>query len=224
MHMRTISKPVALMAILSVGLCLEATEVITVENFQEVEQRYNAEWTYPNGAVASNVYALVRNIYGGHRSPFDHFLTVRGGGVSSEMDISEIMPLVNFVSNHCAAIATDWPTYETNEMVRFTTLCAVGFAGYDNYTNFSDTVLALYEANTNNCSWDTIKFIHAPYGTASENSLSLNYDQPVVSNLLLRIRARAIEVGDPDRPDICEDQLSGAAKLDCLDMQSWGQP
>jgi len=219
--MKTISKPIVLMSILAVGLGLWAIEPVTAENFQDLERRYNAEWTYPGDTVASNVYSLVKNIYRRYRSPFDHFTTVRGGGVASEMEMSEIMPLVEFVSNHCASIAVDWPTYETNEMVRFTTLCAVGFSGYDNYTNFADKVLALYEANTNACSWDTIKFIHDPYGTASENSLSLNYDQPVVSNLLLRIKAKAIEIGDPDRPDICEEQLSGAARLDCLDRQSW---
>ena len=57
-----------------------------------------------------------------------------------DRDMPKFLALTACVSNHCAEIAADWRTYETNEMVRFTTLSAVGYSGYSNFTNFADIV------------------------------------------------------------------------------------
>ena len=213
---------IALISI-SIASCLVAEEWTTAEAFADACSRYNGEWTYPQDALASNVYSQVKVMYAGNwQSPFDHFLSVRGDGVASAMEMQNFMPFVHCVSNHSAEIAANWRTYETNEMVRFTTLSAVGFSGFDNYTNFVDAILSQYESDTNVCSWSTIKFLKAPYGTAEAMSIELNYDIPVVSNILLRIRAAAIAQGDDRMRQTCDFELSGEGKQDYLDMQAAG--
>ena len=211
------------MAFLLFGLCLGAEEWLTEEAFADARRRYNSMWTYPQDATASNVYMQVRQLYGGNgRTLFDHFLGVRGGGVAQEMEMQDFMPFVHFVSNHCAEIAANWQIYETNEVVRFTTLSAVGCSGFDNYTNFVDMVLCQYETGTNSCSWSTVKFMKSPYGTEEEVSLELKYDIPFVSNILLRVRSAAMKIGDDTVRQSCEFELSGNGRRNYLEMKAAG--
>ena len=205
------------------AISLSAEEWLTGEAFANARSRYNGNWTYPQDPLASNVYVQVRQLYGGNgRTPFDHFVGVRGGGMAQEMEMQSLVPFVHFVSNHCAEIAADWPTYETNEMVRFTTLSAVGYSGFANYTNFVDVVLSRYESNTNSCSWSTIKFMKSPYGTTQEVALELNYDVPAVSNILLRMRSAAIANGDDKMRQACDCELSGEGNRNYLEMKAAG--
>ena len=205
-------------AMLLLAVCINAAEVINASNYAEVEARYNGEWSYPQSALASNVYSKVKQLYAGHRSPFDFFITVRGGGVDLEMPTANFFEFASFVSNNCSAIAADWPTYETNEMVRFTTLSAVAYSGFDRMTNLADRVLAGYEANTNYCGWDTIRFINYPYGASTNKYyLTMNYEQPAVSNIISRLRALAVARGDEGLREMCDERLSGEAKRNCLE-------
>ena len=207
-------------AMLLLAVCINAAEVINAGNYAEVEARYNGEWTYPQNTLASNVYSKVKQLYAGHRSPFDFFITVRGGGVDLEMPTADFFEFASFVSNNCSAIAADWPTYETNEMVRFTTLSAVGYSGVDNYTNFVDRILALHEGNVNSCGWETVRFLFHPYGTASHNTLDIYYDTSTVSNIIQRVRAIAIQRGDTNLLFTCDFMASGVQKQIILEMDS----
>ena len=205
-------------AMLLLAVCINAAEVINAGNYAEVEARYNGEWTYPQNTLASNVYSKVKQLYAGHRSPFDFFITVRGGGVDLEMPTADFFEFASFVSNNCSAIAADWPTYETNEMVRFTTLSAIAYSGFDRMTNLADRVLAGYEANTNYCGWDTVRFINYPYGASTNKYyLTMNYEQPAVSNIISRLRALAVARGDEVLREMCDERLSGEAKRNCLE-------
>ena len=205
-------------AMLLLAVCINAAEVINAGNYAEVEARYNGEWSYPQSALASNVYSKVKQLYADHSSPFDFFITVRGGGVDLEMPTANFFEFASFVSNNCSAIAADWPTYETNEMVRFTTLSAVAYSGFDRMTNLADRVLAGYEANTNYCGWDTIRFVNYPYGASTNKYyLTMNYEQPAVSNIISRLRALAVARGDEGLREMCDERLSGEAKRNCLE-------
>ena len=208
-------------AMLLLAVCINAAEVINAGNYAEVEARYNGEWTYPQDPLASNIYSRVKSMYEGHwLSPFDFFITVRGGGVDLEMPTANFFEFASFVSNNCSAIAADWPTYETNEMIRFTTLSAVGYSGVDNYTNFVDRILALHEGNVNSCGWETVRFLFHPYGTASHNTLDIYYDTSTVSNIIQRVRAIAIQRGDTNLLFTCDFMASGAQKQIILEMDS----
>lgn len=197
-------------------------EIITASNFEQMEARYNGEWSYPQEQLASNIYLHVKNIYRDSRSPFDSFVTVRGGGFCNEMEEEKILPLVSVVSNNCEAIADDWTMYETNEMVRFTTLCAIAYSGYDNYVEFADHMLSRHEADTNSCSWATVRFACLPYGTRLHDALEMHYETPVASNILTRLRALAIRHGDEALRNSCDLKLSGAAKREALELQAAG--
>ncbi len=222
MKINTASLCMTALVMSAIGLVAE--EYRTVEEFADARRRYNGEWTYPQDPLASNIYSRVKSMYEGHwLSPFDYFLAVRGGGVEMEMETTNFFTFVSFVSNNCSAIAADWPTYETNEMVRFTTLSAIAYSGFDRMTNLADRVLAGYEANTNYCGWDTIRFINCPYGTrATKQYLARNYDVPGVSNLLQRIRALAVAHGNDVMRDDCDECLSGESKKHVLEMISIG--
>lgn len=205
------------------AICHGAEEWLTIEAFEDARSRYNGIWAYPQDALASNVYMQVRQLYEADgTTPFDHFLGVRGGGMNREMARDEYMPFVSFVSNNCAVIAADWQSYETNEVVRFSVLSAVGFSGLCAYTNFACSVLSLYEANTNSCSWRTIRMIHSPYGTDAEGLAALNYDVPGMSNIITRIRALAEAVGDTNVVWECDYRLSGHEKQELLELQAAG--
>ena len=173
--------------------------------------------------LVSRVSAMAEALYdNGSDSPAVCFGSVRGGGMNREMARDEYMPFVSFVSNNCAVIAADWQSYETNEVVRFSVLSAVGFSGLCAYTNFACSVLSLYESNTNSCSWKTIRMIHSPYGTDAEGLAALNYDVPGMSNIITRIRALAEAVGDTNVVWECDYRLSGHEKQELLELQAAG--
>ena len=219
MKINTASLCMTALVMSAIGLVAE--EYRTVEEFADARRRYNGEWTYPQDPLASNIYSRVKSMYEGHwLSPFDYFLAVRGGGVDLEMPTADFFEFASFVSNNCSAIAADWPTYETNEMVRFTTLSAVGYSGVDNYTNFVDRILALHEGNVNSCGWETVRFLFHPYGTASHNILDIYYDTSTVSNIIQRIRAIAIQRGDTNLLFTCDFMASGVQKQIILEMDS----
>jgi hypothetical protein len=209
-----------------VVLPLSSQEVITAGNIDEIRLRYEGEWQYPDNPVSSNVYSRVRNVYAGHwMSLFDYFITVRGGGVCNDLndqDFPKLYELCAVVSNHCAEIVADWHTYETNEMVRFTTLNAFSYAGYDYMTNLAVNVIGQYATNTNYCSWDTVKFLRNPYGTPLEWYMSRNYDVPCISNALLTVKAKAEGMGDSNTCHSCERDLSGETKTWYLEMKAAG--
>ena len=185
---------------------------------------------YDNDFV-TNVYSKVTKLYEEHKvhgnpvSSYSRFLGVRGGGINNEFfddEIRKFTNLVEIVSNNCASIAADWRTYETNEMVRFTVLSAVGYSGYDNYTNFVNTVI------TPSCSllytnrWETVKFMLDPYGTEMEHQLALNYENPIVSNVVQRIKSESILQSNTNYINWCSEILSGEWKRWYLDMKRSG--
>jgi len=176
--------------------------------------------------LATNVYAKVTAIYEGNWMPAaSYFSAVRGGGMCNDLDdqdFPKLYELCAVVSNHCAEIIADWHTYETNEMVRFTTLNAFSYAGYDYMTNLAVNVIGQYSSNTNYCSWKTVEFLWRPYGTDQEKYLALNYDAPAISNLLTTIRTKALEVGDSNLLFTCERDLSGETKTLYLEMKAAG--
>lgn len=175
-------------------------------------------------SLVSNVYSQVQNVYANHwLDPPRYFSAVRGGGVLFELEgNTNFLALTHFVSNHCAEIAADWRSYETNEMVRFTVMSAAGNAGLQNWTNLAERIMTFHEANTNACSWKTIEFLCSPSGTHEMHSMILNYDVPLISNLLLRIKAEAIRVGDTNFLNGFDDILSGAHKQWLLEMKAAG--
>lgn len=210
---------------MAVAFAIMSCEAIAA-TLAEMRQYYNGEWSYPQNALASNVYAQTRRIYEGDwLPPFSYFCAVRGGGMCNDLndqDFPKLYELCAVVSNHCDEIVADWHTYETNEMVRFTTLNAFSYAGYDYMTNLAVNVIGQYATNTNYCSWDTVKFLRNPYGTPLEWYMSRNYDVPAISNALLTVKANAESVGDSNIFHSCERDLSGETKTWYLEMKAAG--
>ena len=184
-----------------------------------------------DNSIVTNIYSQVAKLYEGHKvhgnpvSSYSRFLGVRGGGINNEFfddEIRKFTNLVEIVSNNCASIAADWRTYETNEMVRFTVLSAVGYSGYDNYTNFLNTVI------TPSCSllytnrWATVKYMLDPYGTEMEHQLALNYENPIVSNIVQRIKAESVLQSNTNYVNWCSEILSGEWKRWYLDLKMSG--
>lgn len=206
-------------------------EDITSENFTQIKAKYDGQWHYPNSALASNVYSKVHSVYryGVQPAPwnslFSYFLSVRGGGVQMDLedrDMPKFLALSAFVSNHCAEIAADWRTYETNEVVRFTTLSAIGYSGYNNFTNFAGVMATRYLSDPSLCSWDTAHFLFFPYGTPCETYMGLNFDNPAVSNIILKIRQVAVMSGNTNDVDTCDVFLSGRWRRQHLEMKAAG--
>ena len=189
-----------------------------------------------NGGV--NEYHLVANIYkktihvysdymfmGRLRTPEYVFSGVRGGGVDFELDgvhLERFMDLVNVVSNNYEVVASNWHAYETNEIVRFTTLSAVGYSGYNIYTNFVRMVLDSCDRFPRTNSWDSIRFISGPYGTPMDIQLAMNYGNSIVSNLVNRIKEYAVENNSTNDVIWCNKVLSGEWKAEQLEMEAAG--
>ena len=181
--------------------------------------------------LLTNVYQKVQHIYrdyvfcGRLRTPEYFFSGVRGGGIDFELEgihLERFMDLVNIVSNNYRAIVSDWYGYETNEMSRFTILSAVGYSGYENYTNFVDKILEYSETDTRTNYWRSLRFIMSPYGTKQENRLALNYENATVSNFFQRLKQQAINNGETNSVNWCNDVLSGEWKKDHLEMEAAG--
>ena len=184
-----------------------------------------------NYCLLTNIYQKTSHIYsdfvfcGKLRTPEYFFLGVRGGGVNFELDgihLERFMELVKVVSNNYAAVASDWYSYETNEMSRFTILSAVAYLGYDSYTNFVDRILEYSETDVRTNYWRSLRFIMSPYGTKQENRLALNYENATVSNFFQRLRQQAINNGETNSINWCNDVLSGEWKKDHLQMEAAG--
>ena len=184
-----------------------------------------------NNVLSTNIYHKVMRVYENHilhgslRNPKRYFRSVRGGGVDSELDginLERFINLVNVVSNNYEIVATNWNTYETNEMVRFTTLSAVGYSGYNIYTNFVRMVLDSCDRFPRTNSWDSIRFISGPYGTPMDIQLAMNYENSIVSNLVNRIKEYAIENNSTNDVIWCNKVLSGEWKAEQLEMEAAG--
>ena len=179
--------------------------------------------------LITNVYEKCLCVFQDYRlqgyaiTPEDRFLAVRGGGVNFELDgihLERFMELVKVVSNNYVAVASDWYSYETNEMVRFTTLSAVGYLGFNSYTNFVNLLLD-YNDNTHATNlWNSIRFISDPYGTPMEFQLALNYESVIASNQILRIKSCATLNGATNTINWANKVLSGEWKRDYLDEES----
>ena len=181
--------------------------------------------------LITNVYEKCLCVFQDYRlqgyaiTPEDRFLAVRGGGVNFELDgihLERFMELVKVVSNNYAAVASDWYSYETNEMSRFTILSAVAYLGYDSYTNFVDRIFEYSETDVRTNYWRSLRFIMSPYGTKQENRLALNYENATVSNFFQRLRQQAINKGETNSVNWCNDVLSGEWKKDHLQMEAAG--
>ena len=184
-----------------------------------------------DNVLLTNVHLKCSRVYqdrymnGRARSPEGYFQCVRGGGVDFELEgihLERFMDLVNIVSNNYRAIVSDWYGYETNEMSRFTILSAVGYLGYENYTNFVDKILEYSEIDTRTNYWRSLRFIMSPYGTKQENRLALNYENATVSNFFQRLKQQAINNGETNSVNWCNDVLSGEWKKDHLEMEAAG--
>ena len=184
-----------------------------------------------DSCLLTNVYQKVHHIYSDYvfcgrlRTPEYFFSGVRGGGVDFELDgvhLERFMELVNVVSNNYGTIASNWYAYETNEMSRFTILSAIGYLGYENYTNFVDKILAYSETDMRTNYWRSLRFIMSPYGTKQENRLALNFENATVSNFFQRLRQQAIYNGETNSVNWCNDVLSGEWKKDHLEMEAAG--
>ena len=182
-----------------------------------------------DNVLLTNVHLKCSRVYqdrymnGRARSPEGYFQCVRGGGVDFELEgihLERFMDLVNIVSNNYRAIVSDWYGYETNEMSRFTILSAVGYSGYENYTNFVDKILEYSETDTRTNYWRSLRFIMSPYGTKQENRLALNYENAIVSNLFLRFKAQAVKNADTNNVNWCDEVLSGEWKRSYLDEEA----
>ncbi len=178
-----------------------------------------------NENLISNIYNQVSIIFekdGGLRTE-RLFNSVYGGDGYMWGDLMQpFLGLTSIVSNNYSQIAEDWNSYKTNMVVSHTVLTAIGFLGVNVYTNFTATMLGRYEQTQSSNDWKVVKFLAAPFCTPLEQSVSLFYDDVVVSNLFVRIRSGAINQGDMKTKEICEDLLSGKSKEMLLRMKALG--
>ena len=177
-------------------------------------------------SCVSNIYDRVDNIFKSEADvrPGLLFTTIRGGDGFSQGAVwkpfAEVIPIV---SNNYTQIANDWESYNTNKVVAFTILSAIGFSGFDVYTNFTSVIISRYEQTPNTNNWFAIQFLMMPYQTPQVHALMLNYDQSGVSNLVLRIRAcTQTQCGHDGLVDWCDKVLSGQAKQEYLDLKAAG--
>ncbi len=179
-------------------------------------------------SLTTNVYAMVQSVFAAEaatsgETPTNIYYGAVGGGMAQECMNEAFRSFCTFVSNHCDAIASDWNSYETNDMVRFTTLSAIGFSGFHNLTNVADKVLSLYEANTNSVCWSTINMLCTPDDPAEATSyLGLHYEDPGVSNLVLRFRQAGVSASNDAFVQYCDSCLAGEEKAKYQDMKSSG--
>ena len=62
----------------------------------------------------------------------------------------------------------------------------------------------------------------SPYGTKQENRLALNYENATVSNFFQRLKQQAINNGETNSVNWCNDVLSGEWKKDHLEVEAAG--
>jgi hypothetical protein len=61
-----------------------------------------------------------------------------------------------------------------------------------------------------------------PYGTREESSIAVNYENGIISNLVVRFRNQSLKVSDTNNVKWCDKVLSGEWKRDYLDMKTSG--
>ena len=132
------------------------------------------------------------------------------------------LELVPVVSNNYVQIAEDWDAYQTNRVVSFTVISAIGFSGFNVYTNFLETMLSRYEQTQTSNDWKVVRHLLLPINTPLENGLLLNNDNVAVSNMLLRIKTGAIQRSDNKINRLCERFISSEARRRYLDMIEMG--
>ncbi len=177
-------------------------------------------------SCVSNIYSCVDNIFKSESGirPGLLFTSIRGGdGFDQSAAWQPFCEFVPIVSNNYTQIANDWESYSTNKVVAFTVLNAIGFSGFDIYTNFTSAIILRYEQTPNSNNWTSIQFLMMPYRTPQAHALMLNYDQFGVSNLVLRIRTCTQTQGGHDGlMNWCDKVLSGQAKQEYLDLKAAG--
>ena len=128
-------------------------------------------------------------------------------------------------ANACAAVSNnwqyamdDWAYYSTNTEARlfFRNLC--GFAGTNTFIGVWNKMLDIASADTNACSPMTVFWLHAAPATPLENYEILHYDNPAISNCL--IRTRKLHPTDSEWRQLYDEILSGERKRDWEDEQS----
>ncbi len=154
------------------------------------------------------------------------FYGIRGGyGMGMDLNGYERSAFSNLcavVSNKYVEVASDWRSYSTNELVRFSVLSAIGFSGRDIYTNFTGRILSLYESFPSDDGWRSVVFLQCPYGTPMEWCLTFDYDKPGISNLIQRISAAASQHGSTNVVSTCDEMLSGESKRVHLELRANG--
>ena len=67
-----------------------------------------------------------------------------------------------------------------------------------------------------------MSFLLSPYGTPCDPSIGLNYDNPVVSNIITRIRQVEVSLNQTNGVNACDAFLSGEWKREYLEMKAAG--
>ena len=175
-------------------------------------------------ALVSNVYVRAHGVYAeAGESAQSGFHDALGGGILNACSSGRFMAFRDYVTNHCDEIVTDWVSYETNDLVRFTTQCAIGYSCFEMQTNLAHKVLSLYEANTNSIGWGTIEMLASPDGYPDvEHYLELHYDSPGVSNIIVRLKAIAIQRNENKLREYCDSLFTGEPKREYLEMKACG--
>lgn len=184
------------------------------------------------GLLHTNIYELAYSIFRQDgecvqgQDVMRRFYGIRGGyGMAMELkgcEKSAFSNLCAVVSNKYVEVASDWRSYSTNELVRFSVLSAIGFSGRDIYTNFTGRILSHYESFPSDDGWRSVVFLQCPYGTPMEWCLTFDYDKPGISNLIQRISAAASQQGNTNVVSTCDEMLSGESKRVHLELRANG--
>ena len=176
-------------------------------------------------SLVSNVYNQVSLIFkeDGGLNTESYFGGVYGGDGylwgSLKQPFLEFVPVV---SNNAVQITEDWDSYATNEVVSYTVLSAIGFSGFNVYTNFLESMLLRYEQTQTSNNWEVVRYLLLPINTPLENGLLLNNNNVAVSNMLLRIKTFAIQRNENKINRLCERFISSEARRRYLDMIEMG--
>jgi hypothetical protein len=175
--------------------------------------------------LASNIYKRVDAVFheDGGLGTRRLFGGVAGGDGFMWGSLQQpFLELVPVISNNYVQIAEDWDVYQTNRVVSFTIISAIGFSGFNVYTNFLETMLSRYEQAQTSNNWEVVRHLLLPINTPLEKGLLLNNDNVAVSNMILRIKTGAIQRSDNKINRLCERFISSEARRRYLDMIEMG--
>ena len=178
-----------------------------------------------DSSLVSNVYTRVGTVFqeDGGLGTRRLFGGVAGGDGFMWGSLKQpFLELVPVVSNNYVQIAEDWDAYQTNRVVSFTVISAIGFSGFNVYTNFLETMLSRYEQTQTSNDWKVVRHLLLPINTPLENGLLLKNNNVAVSNMLLRIKTGAIQRSDNKINRLCERFISSEARRRYLDMIEMG--